>query len=123
MPRRTQAERSAATREALIEATLGLLVERGWAGIECLGGIPGKVGAAPMQNVGAYGQEVAQSLRAVCVVDLDTLAPMSLHHELGDAWRSWCNLGGVLLDMGVLEEVEQTVQRALGEAAIVLVLE
>jgi len=29
--------------------------------------------------------------RAVCLVDLDTLAPMPLHHELGDAWRSWCN--------------------------------
>ncbi len=33
MPRRTQAERSAATRRALIDATLDLLVERGWAGI------------------------------------------------------------------------------------------
>ncbi len=31
--------------------------------------------------------------QAVCLVDLDTLAPMPLHHELGDAWRSWCNNG------------------------------
>ncbi|MGB1014014.1 MAG: phosphotransferase enzyme family protein [Nannocystaceae bacterium] len=30
--------------------------------------------------------------QAVCLVDLDTLAPMPLHHELGDAWRSWCNV-------------------------------
>ncbi|MCA9694899.1 MAG: phosphotransferase [Myxococcales bacterium] len=31
---------------------------------------------------------------AVCLIDLDTLARMPLHHELGDAWRSWCNPGG-----------------------------
>ncbi len=31
---------------------------------------------------------------AVCLIDLDTIAPMPLHHELGDAWRSWCNTGG-----------------------------
>jgi UDP-N-acetylmuramate dehydrogenase len=43
-------------------------VERGWAGLECLSGIPGLVGATPIQNVGAYGQDVSQvvtSLRAV----------------------------------------------------------
>jgi Ser/Thr protein kinase RdoA (MazF antagonist) len=32
--------------------------------------------------------------RAVGLVDLDTVAPMPLHLELGDAWRSWCNRGG-----------------------------
>ncbi|MGH9475314.1 MAG: UDP-N-acetylmuramate dehydrogenase [Terriglobales bacterium] len=37
-------------------------VARGWAGMECLSGIPGSVGAAPVQNVGAYGQEVSQSI-------------------------------------------------------------
>lgn len=50
------------------------LVERavadGLAGIECLSGIPGRVGAAPIQNVGAYGQEVAEVLEAVEVLDL-----------------------------------------------------
>ncbi len=35
-------------------------VDRGFAGIECLSGIPGLVGATPIQNVGAYGQEVGR---------------------------------------------------------------
>ena len=37
-------------------------VAEGWAGLECLSGIPGDVGATPIQNVGAYGQEVAETL-------------------------------------------------------------
>ena len=44
-------------------------VERGLAGLECLSGIPGRVGAAPMQNIGAYGQEVGGSIDAVRVID------------------------------------------------------
>ncbi|MGM9991887.1 MAG: UDP-N-acetylmuramate dehydrogenase [Candidatus Bruticola sp.] len=43
------------------------------AGIECLSGIPGQVGAAPVQNIGAYGQEAAQSLERVQVLDLENL--------------------------------------------------
>lgn len=44
-------------------------VAEGWSGLECLAGVPGLAGATPVQNVGAYGQEVAQTVRAVRVLD------------------------------------------------------
>jgi UDP-N-acetylmuramate dehydrogenase len=44
-------------------------VERGLAGLECLSGIPGSAGATPIQNVGAYGQEVSDTVRAVRALD------------------------------------------------------
>jgi UDP-N-acetylmuramate dehydrogenase len=55
-------------------------VAEGLAGIEALSGIPGSAGATPIQNVGAYGQEVAQTIAAVRVLDrvsgqVGTLAP------------------------------------------------
>jgi UDP-N-acetylmuramate dehydrogenase len=42
------------------------------AGIECLSGIPGSVGGTPVQNVGAYGQEVAETIESVQALDLMT---------------------------------------------------
>lgn len=48
-------------------------VENGWAGVECLSGIPGKVGAAPVQNIGAYGQEASQVIVSVTAIDRNTL--------------------------------------------------
>ncbi|MBI4953622.1 MAG: UDP-N-acetylmuramate dehydrogenase [Myxococcales bacterium] len=47
-------------------------VAEGAAGLECLSGIPGEVGAAPIQNIGAYGQEVGAVVLAVRVVDRAT---------------------------------------------------
>jgi UDP-N-acetylmuramate dehydrogenase len=44
-------------------------VANGWSGVECLSGIPGSAGATPIQNVGAYGQEVAHTIVAVRVFD------------------------------------------------------
>jgi UDP-N-acetylmuramate dehydrogenase len=47
------------------------LVARGLSGVECLSGIPGTVGGTPIQNVGAYGQEVASSVTRVVAFDRD----------------------------------------------------
>src|SRR5262249_13769399 len=44
-------------------------VARNCAGVECLSGIPGSVGGTPVQNVGAYGQEVADTIAEVKVLD------------------------------------------------------
>ena len=44
-------------------------IGEGWRGVECLSGIPGLCGAVPMQNVGAYGQEVADSIASVRTYD------------------------------------------------------
>jgi UDP-N-acetylmuramate dehydrogenase len=49
---------------------VGLVVAHGIAGLECLSGIPGLVGATPVQNVGAYGQEVATTIESVLALDL-----------------------------------------------------
>jgi UDP-N-acetylmuramate dehydrogenase len=51
---------------------VSLAVDKGWAGFECLSGIPGLVGATPIQNVGAYGQDVAETITAVDAVELAT---------------------------------------------------
>ncbi|MFC0503692.1 UDP-N-acetylmuramate dehydrogenase [Micromonospora costi] len=44
-------------------------VANGWSGLECLSGVPGSTGATPIQNVGAYGQEVAETITGVEVYD------------------------------------------------------
>jgi UDP-N-acetylmuramate dehydrogenase len=62
---------------------VALAVTEGLAGIECLSGIPGSTGATPMQNVGAYGQEVAQTIVTVRVLDRCT-------GEVGDLSAAEC---------------------------------
>ena len=56
------------------DATVAECVDRGLAGLECLSGIPGTVGGTPIQNVGAYGQEVAGSIHRLTVYDRQTRA-------------------------------------------------
>jgi UDP-N-acetylmuramate dehydrogenase len=54
------------------DAVVSRSVAEGWSGLECLSGIPGATGATPIQNVGAYGQEVAELIAAVRVLDRST---------------------------------------------------
>jgi UDP-N-acetylmuramate dehydrogenase len=55
------------------DAFVSLAVGQNCGGIECLAGIPGSVGGTPVQNVGAYGQEVSETIRLVRAFDLQTL--------------------------------------------------
>ena len=63
------------------DALVALTVERGWAGLECLSGIPGLVGATPIQNVGAYGQEVSETLTALRALDTTTGDVVTLRND------------------------------------------
>ena len=56
-------------------------VEMNLAGIECLSGIPGTVGATPMQNVGAYGQEVSEVIDSVRALDRTSKQTVDLSNE------------------------------------------
>jgi len=51
-------------------------------------------GDLKLNNVRFAGQAAPDRDRAVCLIDLDTVGPIPLQFELGDAWRSWCNPSG-----------------------------
>jgi len=83
-------------RSVEVEAAAGLdwdafvlaTCERGLTGVECLAGIPGLVGGTPVQNVGAYGQEVAETIVSVRALDLEAMQFVSLSAaECGFAYR------------------------------------
>ncbi len=59
-------------------------------------GVPDRIvhGDPKFNNVLFESPSPPGSERAMCMIDLDTVAPMALHLELGDAWRSWCNRAG-----------------------------
>ena len=75
----------------LIEVTSGagengddfvkLCIDNNLAGVECLSGIPGSVGATPIQNVGAYGQEVCNTIISVEAIDRLTLKTVEFTNE------------------------------------------
>jgi UDP-N-acetylmuramate dehydrogenase len=92
-------------------------VNHGWSGIEALSGIPGSVGAAPVQNIGAYGQELASVL--VAIEFLDYLSG-ELHRipaaELGLGYRTSAlkqGRRGVVVSV----ELELVDSAALGDGA------
>ncbi len=71
------------------DALVAHTVKANCAGLECLSGIPGTVGGTPVQNVGAYGQEVSETIRDVRVLDLQSLRIRVLSNaESGFTYRS-----------------------------------
>lgn len=75
--------------DGLIDASAGeewdafveFAVENDLAGIECLSGIPGKIGGTPVQNVGAYGQEVSETIVKVRCFDRQTREIVELTND------------------------------------------
>ncbi|MEP6923287.1 MAG: UDP-N-acetylmuramate dehydrogenase [Pyrinomonadaceae bacterium] len=71
------------------DSIVSLSVNKNLAGVECLSGIPGSVGATPVQNVGAYGQEVSETISSVRVLDCETKETANLTNaECGFAYRT-----------------------------------
>ena len=95
---------------------VGEIVGAGRTGIECLSGIPGLVGATPMQNVGAYGQEVADTITCVRAMNRHTgevveFAPAACHF----AYRTSAFKGST---RWVITEVEFRLPRGAASAPI-----
>jgi UDP-N-acetylmuramate dehydrogenase len=63
------------------DSVVAACVDRGLSGVECLSGIPGLAGGTPVQNVGAYGQEVADVLHHVRVLDRSNGQILDLSHR------------------------------------------
>jgi UDP-N-acetylmuramate dehydrogenase len=71
------------------DAFVKMCVDRDLAGVECLSGIPGFVGGTPVQNVGAYGQEVSESIASVRCFDRTTNAIVDLKNsDCGFTYRT-----------------------------------
>jgi thiamine kinase-like enzyme len=63
---------------------------------EDLSGLPLRVGHGDLKfnNLLFHGASPEERLQVEALIDLDTLSPLPLYQELGDAWRSWCNPNG-----------------------------
>lgn len=115
------------------DALVAYAVEHGYAGIEAMSGIPGTVGAAPVQNVGAYGQEIQETLVEVELIDEHEDVPVvvpaaelelgfrtsALKHHYGEAEGRRAVILSVTLDLAVTADGRRVVQgeqlrRALG---------
>lgn len=71
------------------DAFVRFCIDRGMAGIECLSGIPGSVGGTPVQNVGAYGQEVSEVIVSVRALDRNRRQVVTLNNrDCGFAYRT-----------------------------------
>ena len=90
------------------DALVSLTVRNGWSGIEALSGIPGSTGAAPVQNIGAYGQELESALLGVEFLDYETGELRALSRaDLGLGYRTSALKRGMLgVVLSVVLELE-----------------
>ncbi len=87
-------------------------VGEGLAGVECLAGIPGAVGSTPIQNVGAYGQEVAETIVEVRAIDPRTLEARALSpSDCGFAYRESMLKRASLAERPIVTEVVFALRR------------
>jgi Ser/Thr protein kinase RdoA (MazF antagonist) len=78
-------------------------------------------GDLKFNNILFAGRAPPDDVRAVCLIDLDTVGPLSLAYELGDAWRSWCNRAGeddvnAVLDLEIMDASLRGYVGGLGRA-------
>jgi len=98
------------------DEVVALAVEDDLAGLECLSGIPGWAGATPIQNVGAYGQEIGKVTERVGALDLETMQQVDLSHADCDfGYRS----SRLRREPGRLMVLEITFRLEIGRAPIV----
>ncbi|WP_104192455.1 UDP-N-acetylmuramate dehydrogenase [Cryobacterium sp. Y82] len=91
-------------------------VDNGWAGIEALSGIPGSCGAAPVQNIGAYGQEISDSLVAIDFLSYETGEVERLQRaDLGLGYRTSALKQGL---RGVVLAIELELHDTAAEASV-----
>ncbi|MDC0721595.1 phosphotransferase enzyme family protein [Nannocystis bainbridge] len=94
---RTLAEAVAQHREHRLFAEVEPLARAVFAAVETLPPLapaPLRVGHGDLKFNNLLFDGTGPEGQAHCLIDLDSVAPMPLHHELGDAWRSWCNPAG-----------------------------
>jgi len=92
-------------------ATLAQMILASAGRLQPLPALPPRIGHGDLKlnNILFAGERAPASETAVCLIDLDTVGPVLLAHELGDAWRSWCNLSG---EDATQAEVDLAVMRA-----------
>jgi Ser/Thr protein kinase RdoA (MazF antagonist) len=95
----------------------------GAAALPPLPALPPRVchGDLKFNNILFAGRTPPADARAVCLIDLDTVGPLSLAFELGDAWRSWCNRAGeddvnAVLDLEIMRASLNGYVAGLGRA-------
>jgi UDP-N-acetylmuramate dehydrogenase len=93
------------------DTLVALAVSKSCAGIECLSGIPGTVGGTPIQNVGAYGQEVSQTIARVRALEIASGDIVQLSNaECGFAYRT-SKLNTSMRDQYIVLEVDYLLHR------------